>query len=219
MLWPIVAEESDDHFFALKQIVTRAASISRHIRMMNNVVYYWPPTFKDEEFEPTRMECLNIREMIHTSPYEKREEKGRVRANLLPHQDDRNEAIVRVVCFPGLVAYRKGGGALGKKELADEDRKERSSRDPEDVRHHRERVRKQDGISINSGFRSKVICKAVVHLQWGKQRLLTKEAGTSAHLDAVRDYSDKYEKNRKGHRELYDIYLEHRAARAAEQDH
>ena len=216
LLWPLVLQEKTEHVYALEHIITVAADLSRQIRMMHNVVYYWPPTFKDEEFEPGRMEGLNIRNMIDTSPYEKRDVQGRVRANLLPDQDDRNEAIVRVVCFPGLVAYRKGGGALGKQELADEDRQERRSRDPEDVRHHRERVRAHDGISVDSGFRSKVICKAIVHLQWGKQRLLTKEAGTSAHLDATRDYSDKYEKSRKGFRELFDIYLERQAQSAAQ---
>jgi hypothetical protein len=58
------------------------------------------------------------------------------------------------------------------------------------------------------GFRTKTICKAVVNLQWGKQRLLTKEAGTSNYLDAVRDGSSKYKDDVVGWRELWDIFLE-----------
>lgn len=186
----------------LAEIVSFAGDISRLIRQVQDVVYYWPPTFKDEEFEPARMECFNLRSMIEKSPYEKKNMHGRVRAVLQPSE----EAIVRVVCFPGLVAYRKGGGELAERLLGEEGRAESHRHEPPDVRRANARQAQHDGVTVHSGFRTKVICKAVVHLQWGKQRLLTKEAGTSAHLDAMRDHSNKYQLDRTGFVELYDVY-------------
>jgi hypothetical protein len=45
-------------------------------------------------------------------------------------------------------------------------------------------------------------------LIWGRQRLLTREAGTSVHIDAMRDGDQKrYEDDRKGYIELYDYFL------------
>lgn len=193
---------------ALATIVSTAADLSRSMRLAGDVVYYWQPTFKDEEFEPARMEGHNLRYMIENIPYEKREMHGRVRAALLPGSEHKSEAIVRVVCFPGLVAYRQGGSDLGDQLLReDEARHVASSRNlPHDVRMVQDRQARHDGITRDSGFRSKVICKAIVHLHWGKQRLLTREAGTSAHLDAVRDHSNKYEEDRRGFKELFDIF-------------
>ncbi|KAK5111599.1 hypothetical protein LTR85_011828 [Meristemomyces frigidus] len=193
---------------ALATVVSMAADLSRAMRLMGHVVYYWPPTFKDEEFEPARMESNNLKYMIEKSPYEKKEMHGRVRAVLLPNRADRSEAIVRVVCFPGLVAYKQGGGAMGVRLLEEEGRRERNSHVPADVREVDSRRARHGGITEESGFRSKVICKAVVHLEWGKQRLLTKEAGTSAHLDAMRDHSNNYEEDRNGFKELFDIFLQ-----------
>ena len=65
-----------------------------------------------------------------------------------------------------------------------------------------------DKLTGSEGFRTRVLCKSVVHLVWGKQRLLTREAGTAAHLDAMRDGNEqKYEDDRKGYVELYDYFL------------
>ncbi|KAI6832705.1 hypothetical protein KC332_g6433 [Hortaea werneckii] len=190
----------------LAAIIALAADLSRWMRQLDEVVYYWPPTFKDEEFEPGRMECANLRQMLDESPYQKLDVQGRMRPRLQPGQEHRNEAIVRVVCFPGLVAYRKGGGELGEKLLAEQDRRRGNANVPHDVQ--LARARSRDSVSVDDGYRTKVICKAVVHLTWGKQRLLTREAGTSAHLDAMRDHSNKYLEDRKGFRELWDIFCE-----------
>ena len=60
-----------------------------------------------------------------------------------------------------------------------------------------------------SSAASDVYKRQVVHLIWGRQRLLTREAGTSAHIDAVRDGKEKkYEDDRKGYIELYDYFLQ-----------
>ena len=59
-------------------------------------------------------------------------------------------------------------------------------------------------------FRTRVLCKSVVLLQWGQQRLLTKEAGTSVHIDAMKAKNgmEKYPKDDMGHLELWDMYQE-----------
>ncbi|RMZ32951.1 hypothetical protein D0859_02907 [Hortaea werneckii] len=213
LLLPIVSvstgkkrDSADMRLNDLAAIIALAADLSRWMRQLDEVVYYWPPTFKDEEFEPGRMECVNLRQMLDESPYQKLDIQGRMRPRLQPGQEHRNEAIVRVVCFPGLVAYRQGGGELGGKVLAEQDRRRGNGSMPRDVQIAQARSR--DNVGVDDGYRTKVICKAVGHLTWGKQRLLTREAGTSAHLDAMRDHSNKYLEDRKGFKELWDIFCE-----------
>lgn len=66
-----------------------------------------------------------------------------------------------------------------------------------------------DKLTGEEGFRTRVLCKSVVHLIWGRQRLLTREAGTSAHIDDMRDGKvKKYEDDRQGYIELYDYFLQ-----------
>lgn len=200
---------------AIAEIVALAASLARHMREQRDVLYYWPPTFKDEEFEPARMECLNLKHMITESPYDKKEINGIERAVLREGYEDSKQAIVRVVAWPGLVAYRQHGGELAKQELAAEDSK-RHERDgglavPPDVQAHRKRIASREkGLTGDEGFRTRVLCKSVVSLQWGKQRLLTKEAGTSRHIDAMKGKGEvgmeKYDEDYKGCLELWDIY-------------
>ena len=190
----------------LSSCIRIAIRLSRTMRLHGEVIYYWPPTFKDEEFEPSRMEVLNLESMIKHSPYKKvKDSKGRDTAVLDRDQASKSEAIVRVVCFPGLVAYRQGGGDLGQEQLDAE--QSRPDHAPPDVRQRR-RMAGDNEKTVDDGFRTKTICKSVVCLQWGKQRLLTKEAGTSAHLDAMKNKEEgKYEDDSQGFVELYDLYL------------
>ena len=194
---------------ALDEIIKHAASISHLIRRAPDVVYYWSPAFKDEEFEPASMEALNLATMIRTSPYDKvTDDRGFERA-VLRKQEENSEAIVRIVVFPAVVAYRQYGGSLAAAEIKVE--KEGSRRLPPDVRD-----RHNQPITVEQGFRSKLISKSVVHLSWGKQMLLTKEAGTAAHLDAVRDgHMGKYSRDSANHVELHELYeAVHDGARA-----
>ncbi|KAK4503843.1 hypothetical protein PRZ48_004758 [Zasmidium cellare] len=190
----------------LAGIVDKAGSLSRLMRLVPDVVYYWTSTFKDEEFAPQHMECYNLHDMIRNSPYEKKVVGGIERA--VPREGaspDQTEAIVKIVCFPGLVAYRKGGGALAQEQLANEEN--RPDNAPPDVKRAR-KVLKRNGEAYtgDEGFRSKTIVKNVVYLIWGKQRLLTREAGTSRHIDAVRDGNmERYTKDYDGFVELYDV--------------
>lgn len=160
-----------------------------------------------EEFEPERMECINIADMISNSPYEKQTVNGRDRS-VLKGPAEKAEAIVKIVAFPGLVVHRQGGGALAKRLLAEEEHDYEDSRVPPDVLRSRRMAADADKLTGNEGYRTRVLCKSVVHLIWGKQRLLTKEAGTAAHLDAMRDGNEKkYEDDRRGFVELYDYFL------------
>ena len=176
---------------------------------------YHDNTLKDcanaspEEFDPDRMECINIGDMISNSPFEKKIVDGYERS-VLKEQTEDSEAIVKVVAFPGLVVHRQGGGALAKRLLKEEQEADdnQSARLPPDVQRAR-RMAKGDKLTGDEGFRTRVLCKSVVHLIWGRQRLLTREVGTSAHIDAMRDGKEKkYEDDRKGYIELYDYFLQ-----------
>ena len=179
------------------------------MRCLPDVVYYFPPTFKDEEFDPERMECLNLTSMISKSPYKRKIQKGGYVTAELDGEQERSEAIVQVVAFPGLVVYRQGGGSLAESQLSDERKRDGSDNAPPDVRHSRRMARDSPwSLTGDEGFRTRILCKGVVHLVWGQQRLLTKEAGTSRYLDAVRDGNEaKYEVDRAGCVELYDVFL------------
>lgn len=162
-------------------------------------------THATEEFDPERMECLNIASMIRNSPYEKESVRGHDRS-VLKGPQEKSEAIVQVVVFPGLVVHRQGGGALAKTLLEKEANNDSSL--PPDVQRSRRMGQNGREYTGDEGFRTRVICKSVVHLIWGKQRLLTKEAGTSAHLDAMRDNKmDKYAEDKSRCIELFDHFM------------
>jgi len=187
------------------QVVHQAAGLSRFMRLQVDVVYYWPPTFKDEEFERARMECLDLFPMLRDSPYQRQLVNGSEHTVLLPDKEEQKEAIVRVVSFPGLVAYRQGGGDLAARLLKAEER--RLSRAPPDVRASAQHGKDPDVPEGDQGYRTRILCKSVVHLQWGRQRLLTKEAGTSAHLEAQRKKDlAKYSKDSNGSIELHQLW-------------
>lgn len=171
----------------LARIVEMAAKLSRKMQKDSETVYYWPPTMKDEEFEPERMECYNLRCMMSDSPYLAEKIKGMDRGILQAGNENRKEAIVRVVCFPGLVAHRQGGGDF----VSYEDRQKR-----------------------DQGFRTAVLSKSVVLLQWGKQRALTREAGTSRHILAKKNGDmSRYTDSEQTFKGLFDLYLQHKAGK------
>ncbi|KAK5171135.1 uncharacterized protein LTR77_004279 [Saxophila tyrrhenica] len=217
------ARWSDEDRQNLAEIIMVAANLSRSIRRTGDVVYYWTHTFKDEEFDPGRMECLNLTDMIKKSPYKKENIDGHERAILDKTRANESEAIVQIVCFPGLVAYRRGGGKLAQRVLDEEEKATRRKEEkatrreekrlPEDVKAQRKRFAARDQqLTGNEGFRTKMISKYVVHLEWGKQHLLTKEAGTSRHMDAMQGRNGRsmalYEKDFEDCVELWNVYQE-----------
>ena len=117
------------------------------------------------------MESLNLRSMISESPYDKEKNlKGIEEAVLREGQEDRRQAIVHIVCFPGLVSYRQGGDELADQELADEE-EERMVREsrvkiPADVKRHRQLLQSQEQKpSREDGYRTRLISKSVVWLE------------------------------------------------------
>lgn len=175
-------------------------------------MYHWTTSFKDEEFDPSRIECLNLTTMIQNSPYEKSPADDYEPVRLKSGHGDREQAIVQIVCFPSLTAYRRGGGELAQKYFAEEQAAEprHNANIPPELRAQHKRVASQDQLTGDEGFRTTTICKSVVHLQWGMQSLLTEEAGTSFHSDAMNKRNgqsmDRYEDDRKGCVELWDVY-------------
>lgn len=160
------------------------------------------------------MECLNIEAMIRESPYKNEVVQGHTRS-VLVGAADQSEAIVKVVAFPSLVVHRKGGGDLAKTLLEEERQTDRTM--PPDVFQSRRRSRDSPFVMTGKeGYRTRLLCKSVVHLMWGRQRLLTREAGTSSHLDAMRDGNEaKYDDDRRGWVELYDHFMETNVVAAA----
>ena len=208
----------------LVRIVNKAVVLNRWMRANPYVVYYMTFVFKDEEFDPSRMECYNLENMIKGSPYDKQTIHGMERAVLREGEETRKEAIVSVVCLPGLVAYRRGGGPLAQKELNDEDRARGHDNHhiPPDVRTHRRRLADMEKKpTIQSGFRTRTICKSIVYLDWSKQRLLTKEAGTSVHIDAMQGRNGKtmkrYDDNKAKYAELNTVFQEVLAGRSVDE--
>jgi len=192
----------------LVAIVEDAAKLSQTMRKDGETVYYWPPTFKDEEFAPERMECLNLAEMIRASPYDtKKSPKGYVRPVLEPGREHERNAVVRVVSWPGVVSYQQGGGELAQAELMKEV-KQAGHASLDFQRRERLIAKDRGALTGNEGFRTRILCKSVVLLQWGTQRLLTKEAGTSRYIKAMKSQDKRYENDTKGCLELYDLFLD-----------
>lgn len=152
--------------------------------------------------------------MINTSPYSKEVTDG-YEETVLVGPPEESEAIVKIVAFSGLVAHRQGGGELAQRQIQEEAIKQNPSKDPQDA-WGAHQIEKGSSFTGDEGFRTRVLCKSVVHLIWGQQRLLTREAGTSTHLDALRSgRMDKYDVDREGFVELYEYFLQHNAQAVA----
>lgn len=153
---------------------------------------------------------------METTPYVKDTSGGYTTAVLRPWMEERSEAVIQVTCFPGLVKYEKGGGDFAVQQLADEKAaaEVQVGRLPPDVQAHRRLLnaanRSSNKPAADSGFRTRMICKSVVYLQWSRQRLLTKEAGTSVHIDAMAGRNgqtmDRYDKDNAKYVELWDLF-------------
>ena len=159
---------------SLLTIVTKAARLNHHIRTQGNVIYHFTPIFSDEEFDPERMTCANLRPVQRSCPLIIVDDDGR---NHDPKTGDPTDiALVRVACFHGLTAYRKGGGETAERLLREEGYWRHFRQDgrglPGEQRRRRLKAKKvgwADPVP-EDGIRSRVLAKAVVALDWGKQR-------------------------------------------------
>lgn len=167
------------------ECVKTAANMSHDIRRQADVVYYFTPVFKHEEFDPSRMVCANLKPTQDSCPLI--EEEGEEANDL--NGDSDSIAMVKVVCFHGITAYRSEGGEAGKrwlqrqKELdvieARETTKGNKRWDeppemtPHEIRERRKRNRKE--VGLRDGIRSKVLAKGIVALSWGLERKMKKD--------------------------------------------
>lgn len=199
----------------LRAIVAATATLSRQMRLMPEVVFYWEPVHKDEVFEPARMESMNLRAMLESTPWvTKKVAAGAAAATgpaatvLRDGQEKRSQSLVQVVVFPGLVAWRQGGGERAKEEIRRAIKEEAAL--PPDVRlAWRKGGDAARNLTGNDGYRTRVLAKGVVFLHWSRQRLLTLEAGTSAHHDAVSNgETGKYREDYEGFVELWPLWLQ-----------
>lgn len=142
--------------------VKGAAVLNGFIRQYGAAVYFFQPAFKDDEFDPDEMECLNLPEMQHTCPYPDGDKPA---AN--PNGDKMHKSLVRVVGSDGLVAYRKGGGVAAdvflKAEEAAKQTEAAAAKRPLRRPMPDERV-----YTAEDGVRTRILSKAEVALYWGK---------------------------------------------------
>ncbi len=109
---PASATERDQAHRVRKlwRIVHHAAMLSIRMRGDGSTVYHFPITPKDSEYNKNNLDCINRRQMVDENPYRKMREMG---TRWLP--DPKGQLpLVRVVCFPECVAYKRGGWAKGR---------------------------------------------------------------------------------------------------------
>lgn len=154
---------SNPLYHALQDIVDAAANLSLDIRSQADVVYHFVPLAKGSSFKPEAMTCANLAPMQTASPYSGAVAgTGSRRTNV--------SALVKVVCFEGLTAYRQGGGELATSKLEGQGTDAYWEEGGQGWRDHggrvinnRDRERRHDP---SDGFRSRVLAKGVVALEW-----------------------------------------------------
>lgn len=140
-------------------IVDDATALNFAIRSTRDVIYHFPPVFKDEEFEPKRMHCENLPDMQRECPLENFDTDGKKIPAPEPRGDPTDVALVRVVCSLGCVAYRKGGGDLAKELLAKEETEVDHSIPPELRSRNAKRKFYGREITEEDGVRSRTLSK------------------------------------------------------------
>lgn len=176
--------ESPVYTDTLQDIVLIAVRMNHFIRITGDVVYHFEPVFKDEEFDPSRMDCFNLKYMQQECPWSGSDdedstdddideeggddENGAGEEGKEPGRDPTDIALVRVLCSLGCIAHRQGGAELGRRLLAADEGKPDLSLAPE-VRSRRPRNEYRGRIiKEDDGYRSKTLAKvrhtAVCHL-------------------------------------------------------
>lgn len=158
----------------LLPIIKGAAVLNGFIRQYGAAVYHFSPIFKEENFDPSYMQCLNLRDMQLQSPLKPSEKEA---ANN-PHGNPDHESLVRVVGSLALVAYRKGGGFEADRILRMEEmaKQKTTSAAKRPVR----RTAANDQVyTPENGIRTRRLTKAAVACYWGKPEVLGKN-GDSA---------------------------------------
>ncbi|KAL1304529.1 hypothetical protein AAFC00_003512 [Neodothiora populina] len=159
----------------LRSILLHAVRINNYMRKLDDVLYYFQPIFKDEEFDPNEMECENLRDMQLDCPLDDPTEAAvaaamgkQPRRTKKIRGDPTDRVLVRVICSPGCIAYRKGGGDLAKYILQQERLHQDQFLPPElRSRFAREKVYGRV-ITEEDGLRSRRLTRATAAFRWGK---------------------------------------------------
>ncbi|KAI8933661.1 hypothetical protein NX059_009382 [Plenodomus lindquistii] len=144
-------------FSTLFKIVTHAGILSLLLRQDKRTVYYFEPLFKEDEFNPTRMECYNYLEMRQRHPRTpvaklSKEERAR-RAELTDGEKQRalsDRPLTQITIMPGLRAYRLGGW----------EKQSSTAENPE----------YEVSSYENEGIRSQKLTDGWVYCRWGRAR-------------------------------------------------
>lgn len=157
-------------FPELLAIVDQATFINHSLRCDGDTMWQWTDIWKDTRFDPQTTECVNLTQVFEQS---RSDDGTRARRDA--------EAIVRVVVFPGLVAWRRRFDEM------------KTSIDAPVVKY-------------DAGDKHKRIMKNVALVEWAKQRLLTKYAGTAYHQKTVASGDmGVFENDGKGAVDLWDL--------------
>ncbi|KAK8164102.1 hypothetical protein IWX90DRAFT_249633 [Phyllosticta citrichinensis] len=94
----------------LFELITRAGRLSLQMRLDRNTVYFMTPAHKDEYYDPSNMWVLNDDEMRRNNRYHNDTWDGMPKAKREQWRAAIFDlALVRVCCFPGFLAFKKGG--------------------------------------------------------------------------------------------------------------
>ncbi|KAH9863772.1 hypothetical protein J1614_009704 [Plenodomus biglobosus] len=103
-------------FAKLHNIVTHAGLLSLLMQLDKHTVYHFEPLFKEDNYNPQRMECMNRAEMAQQNPHtalDKVNEAERERRAALSEAEKLrakgDDALTQITIMNGLVAYRLGG--------------------------------------------------------------------------------------------------------------
>ena len=144
---------------SLHAITTHAALLSLHMRLDPQTHYAFTPAFKEQPYIPSEMHPSNHAAMLATHPKGNGDTDGisaaeqSRRARLSPEElirMKRDEPLVQIALFPGLIAYRLGGWET----------RASTATNP----------RFETGCE-GRGFRARRLTEAWVYCRWGRPRV------------------------------------------------
>ncbi|EUC40418.1 hypothetical protein COCMIDRAFT_108880 [Bipolaris oryzae ATCC 44560] len=161
---------------SLLTLTTRVALLSLHMRLDPHTLYRFTPSFKEDTYTPSRMHCTNVTQMQQSCPHNPSSvltpaEQAR-RATLSKTELRRSkgdQALVQIIVFRGVVAFRKGGW--------------------EDGTSTGRNVVFEEKEFETEGFRERVLTRGWVYCRWGRgfARGMGEEMGRKVHGDAWRE--------------------------------
>ncbi|XP_014551335.1 hypothetical protein COCVIDRAFT_45609, partial [Bipolaris victoriae FI3] len=157
-------------------LTTRAALLSLHMRLDPHTLYRFTPSFKEDTYTSTRMQCTNLTQMQQLCPHNQTSvltptEQAR-RATLSKAELRRSkgdQALTQIIMFRGVVVFRKGGWEDGNSTA-------------KNVVFEKEEFAEE-------GYRERLLTKVWVYCRWGRgmAKGMDEEMGRKVHGDAWRE--------------------------------